>query len=81
MEGPVMDNEDRKFFEQHYRAIAERLAEKGLYRNNWRYDVERPDGGVIIYKLTVTSYIRSPRPFPENAGRRSPVKGGADGKL
>lgn len=49
----MIDNADRKFFDEHYSAIAQRLAEKRLWRGPWRIEVNG-----CVYKFTVTGYAK-----------------------
>ena len=43
----ILDAEDRAFFEEHYRWIAGRLRDKGLWAGSWRVEV---DGAVFAFK-------------------------------
>jgi hypothetical protein len=54
----IFDDSDRKFFQEHFAAIAERMYEKGLYRNPWRVEHEG-----CVYKFDCKSYAKrgSPR--------------------
>jgi hypothetical protein len=56
-EGPMMDNEDREFFDRRFREIAERLEAKGLTpstANWWGAEVRG-----TVYKFGVKSYCKS----------------------
>ena len=48
-----MDNADRQFFEEHFRAIAERMFEMRIYRNPWRIDTHG-----CVFKFTPKGYAR-----------------------
>lgn len=55
--GPMMDNEDREFFDKRFREIAERLEAKGLTPRTdtwWSAEVEG-----TVYKYGIKSYCKS----------------------
>ena len=56
-EGPMMDDEDREFFERRLREMAERLEAKGLTPRTdtwWTVEVEG-----TVYKFGLKSYCKS----------------------
>ena len=56
-EGPMMDGEDREFFDKRFREIAERLEAKGLTPSTsiwWSAEVEG-----TVYKFGIKSYCKS----------------------
>lgn len=56
-DGPMMDDEDREFFDRRFREIAERLEAKGLTpRTNtwWSAEVHG-----TVYKFGIMSYCKS----------------------
>ena len=48
-----MDNADREFFDEHFRAIASRMHEMVIYGNPWRVEY-----GGCVFKFTVKGYAK-----------------------
>lgn len=49
----IIDNEDRKAFDANFRAIAQRMHDKGTWRNPWAVEI---DG--CVYKFAVKGYAK-----------------------
>ena len=49
----TFDDSDRQFFDEHFKAIAQRMNVMRIYRNPWRVEFEG-----CVYKFKVDGYLK-----------------------